>query len=304
MSYLMKFLKGNFSMHYSENSRQYLVGSRQLQCHAKLNTLLLTLLVTLFSLSYSYSQFKIPNKPKSQTSVYDYYKLLNTSQKNSLEQKLIKYSDTTSTQIVVAIINSTQGENINYLGAQWGHEWGIGQAKNDNGILILLAKDDRKIAINTGYGVEHLLTDAMSKRIIERDIIPYFKQNNYYGGLNRGADAIFEVMSGEYKGTRKSNGNEFPIGFIFILFFIFIIILISISKNRRGGGGNGGRRSNETSILEAIILSNMGRGSYSKGSSSGWGGSSSGGGWSGSGGGFGGFGGGGGFSGGGAGGSW
>lgn len=231
------------------------------------------------------AQFEIPEKPTFQTSVYDYINLLSSNQKNTLEQKLIKYSDTTSTQIVVAIINSTQGEYINFLGAQWLTEWGIGQAKEDNGILILLAKDDRKIGINTGYGVEHLLTDAMSKRIIERDIIPYFKQNDYYGGLNSGTDAIFEVLNGEYQGVRKSGNNDFPIGFIFILIFIFIIILISISKNSRGGG-NRGHRTMGSDILEAIILSNMGRGSYRRGSS-GWGGSLSRGGWS-SGGGFGG----------------
>ena len=154
--------------------------------------------------NYASAQFNIPKKPELQTSVYDYVNLLSASEKNDLEQKLIKYSDTTSTQIVVAIIASTEGENINYLGAQWGHAWGIGQAKEDNGILILLAKDDRKIAINSGYGVEHLLTDALSKRIIEQDIIPYFKQNNYYGGLNRGVDAIFEVLTGEYQVTRAT----------------------------------------------------------------------------------------------------
>ena len=81
--------------------------------------------------------------------------------------------------------------------------------------------------IATGYGVEHLLTDAMSRRIIERDIIPYFKRNDYYGGLNRGADAIFEVLKGEYQGTRKSSGGGFPVGVIFFLIIIFIIILIS-----------------------------------------------------------------------------
>ncbi|WP_298498166.1 YgcG family protein [uncultured Algibacter sp.] len=269
------------------------------------NKVILTLLVALLSISFSFAQYNIPEKPDFQTSVYDYVNLLSASQKSNLERKLIKYSDTTSTQIVVAIINSTNGENINYLGAKWGQEWGIGQEKEDNGILILLAKGDRRIAINTGYGVEHLLTDAMSKRIIERDIIPYFKQNDYPGGLNRGADAIFEVMNGEYEGTRQSNQSEFPIGLIFILIFIFIIILISISKNRRGGGGNRGNRSNGIDLLEAIILSNMGRGSYRRGSSSGWGGSSGGGGWSsGGGGGFGGGFGGGGFGGGGASGGW
>lgn len=279
---------------------QYSVGSIQSFFGIKNKVYRLTLLVTLLSLSFSYAQFEIPKKPKFQTSVYDYANLLSTSQKDNLEQKLIKYSDTTSTQIVIAIINSTEGENINFLGAQWGQKWGIGQEKEDNGVLILLARDDRRIAINTGYGVEHLLTDAMSKRIIERDIIPYFKQNDYYGGLNRGADAIFEVLNGEYKGTRQSSSNDgLPVGFIITIIFIFIIILISISKNKRGGGGNRGHRSTGSDILEAIILSNMGRGNYRRGGSSGWGGSSSGGG-----GGFGGGFGGGGFGGGGASGGW
>lgn len=260
----------------------------------------LALLICCLSFGVSFAQFKIPKKPKFQTSVYDYTQLLSASQKSNLEHKLIKYSDTTSTQIVVAIIPSTEGENINYLGAQWGQKWGIGQEKEDNGILILLAKNDRRIAINTGYGVEHLLTDAMSKRIIERDIIPYFKLGDYYGGLNRGADAVFEVMNGEYKGSRKQTNNGFPLEFMIFLFFMFIIILIAFSKNKRGGGGNRGRRrrSNATDILETIILSNMGRSS----SSSGWG--SGGGSWSSGGGGFGGGFGGGGFGGGGASGGW
>lgn len=250
------------------------------------------------------AQFKIPEKPDFQTSVYDYYNLLSTVEKSSLEEKLVKYSDTTSTQIVVAIIRSTEGEYINYLATNWAHEWGIGQEKEDNGVFILLARDDRKINISTGYGVEHLLTDAMSKRIIERDIIPYFKQDDYYGGLNKGADSIFEVLTGEYQGTRQSDSGDFPVGVIIFLIFVFIILLIAISKNSRRGGGNRGNRSNSSDLLEAIILSNMGKGSYRKSSRSsggfgGWsGGSSSGGG--GFGGGFGG----GGFGGGGASGGW
>ena len=136
----------------------------------------------------SYCQFQIPEKPKKETSVYDYIGLLGENQKNNLEQKLIRYSDSTSTQIVVAIISSTEGEEIKYLATQWGHSWGIGQKGKDNGIFILLAKDDRHITIQTGYGVEGSLTDAMSRRIIENVIIPQFKQNDFYGGLNNGAD--------------------------------------------------------------------------------------------------------------------
>ncbi|NRR91756.1 TPM domain-containing protein [Winogradskyella undariae] len=253
------------------------------------------------------AQYDIPEKPEFQTSVYDdAIHLLSAEQKNNLEQKLIRYSDSTSTQIVVAIISSTNGEYINYLGAQWGEKWGIGQADKDNGIFILLARDDRKINISTGKGTEHLLTDAMSKRIINNDIIPYFKQNDYYGGLNRATDAIFEVMTGEYKGTRQTTESDFPPQVIFFLIIIFIIFVIAISKSSRGGnGGNGGNRSGNRGLLEAIILSNMGRGSYSKGSSGGFGGfgGSSGGGSFG-GGGFGGGFGGGSFGGGGASGGW
>ncbi|WP_052503485.1 YgcG family protein [Lacinutrix sp. Hel_I_90] len=280
--------------------------SRPFQCLLGLKKTALILLFGGFFLigHFSFAQYNIPEKPSKaaggQTSVYDYINLLSKTQKQTLENKLIKYSDTTSTQIVVAIINSTNGEYINYLGTQWADKWGIGDKDKDNGIFILLAKDDRKINISTGYGTEHLMTDAMSRRIIERDIIPYFKQNDYYGGLNRGADAVFEVMQGEYKGSKPSNsGNTFPFGFLFFLFIVFIIILISISKKRGGGGNNGrGFRQNSTaeSILQAIILSSIGRGSYSSGSGS-FGGGSSGGGF---GGGFGG----GGFGGGGASGSW
>ena len=273
----------------------------------KLKNILFILLISICSsfLFTANAQFKIPETPEFQTSVYDYYNLLSTVEKSSLENKLIKYSDTTSTQIVVAIIRSTEGEYINYLASQWAHKWGIGQKKEDNGVFILLARDDRKINISTGYGVEHLLTDKMCSRIINDDIIPYFKQNDYYGGLNKGADSIFEVLTGEYQGTRQSDSGDFPVGVIIFLIFVFIILLIAISKNsRRGGGGNRGNRSNSSDLLEAIILSNMGKGSYRRSSRSsggfgGWsGGSSSGGG--GFGGGFGG----GGFGGGGASGGW
>ncbi|WP_400080680.1 TPM domain-containing protein [Winogradskyella sp. R77965] len=253
-----------------------------------------------------FAQYNIPPIPEFPTSIYDEIGLLTPSQKNSLEQKLIRYSDTTSTQIVIATISSTKGEYINYLGTQWAEKWGIGDAEKDNGIFILLAKDDRKIGINTGKGVEHLLTDAMSKRIIERDIIPYFKQNDYYGGLNRATDAIFEVMNGEYQGTRE-NDVRFPFEIFIFLFIIFVIFIIAISKSRGGGrGGNRGNRNNDDarSILEAIILSNMGRGSYSRRSSSGGGFGGGFGGSSSSGGGFGGGFGGGSFGGGGASGGW
>lgn len=261
------------------------------------------LVVFLSSVSLVWGQFTIPEKPELQTSVYDYVSLLSKGDQKALEDKLIRYSDTTSTQIVVAIIASTEGEDINYLGAQWGQKWGIGQEKEDNGVLILVANDDRKIAINTGYGVEGRLTDAMSKRIIDLIIVPEFRDGNYATGLNKGADAIFQVLNGEFqKGVETYSGNNknIRIGVIVFIIFIFIFILILIiifaNRNNKGGGKKGGRGKG-LDIWDVIILSNMGRGSYKGGSGSFGGGGFGGGGF---GGGFGG----GGFGGGGASGGW
>ncbi|WCC42746.1 TPM domain-containing protein [Tenacibaculum finnmarkense] len=251
----------------------------------------------LLSIQTIFSQgFKIPEKPAFQTSVYDYVGLLSRSQKSRLESKLIKYSDTTSTQIVVAIINSTEGENINYLAANWGEKWGFGQAKEDNGVFVLLAHKDRRISIQAGKGTEHLLTDFTSKRIIERNIIPAFKQGDYYTGLNNGADAIFKTLNGEYTGSRKEKDEFDPSIIIFIIIMVVFFIIISRGdKNNRGGVKRYRKTSSAGSIFETIILTNSGRGSFGGGS---FGGSSSGGG--GFGGGFGG----GSFGGGGASGSW
>lgn len=253
-----------------------------------------SLLLIFFGCTTLWGQFEIPEKPALQTSVYDYVNLLSDQQKVTLSQKLVRYSDSTSTQIVITIIASTKGENINYLGAQWGQEWGIGQKGKDNGILIILAKDDRRVAINTGYGVEAILTDALSKRIIENSIMPEFRTGDYYAGLNKGADVIFQVLTGEFKEERSFDNSEgFPLS-SFLPFIIFMVILF-ILWSRKGGNnkGPGGRKG--LSPWDMIILSNMGR------SSGGFGGSSGGGF---SGGGFGGGFGGGGFGGGGASGGW
>ncbi|MCH4554039.1 TPM domain-containing protein [Aestuariibaculum lutulentum] len=260
-----------------------------------LKTFIVTLTLILFVGNLGFAQFNIPEIPKEQTSVYDYVGLLSNNEKSNLERKLIKYSDTTSTQIVVAIIGSTNGENIGLLTPRWAHQWGIGQAKEDNGVFILLARDDRKIWISPGYGVEDRLTAGIVGEIVRNVIIPEFKSGDYYQGLNKGTDAIFDVLNGAYKGTRKTDTKKDNSKFFFIL-IIIIFIVIALSKNKRGGGNNhrGGNRHGGFDIWDAIILSNMGRGGF---------GGSSGGGFSG-GGGFGGGFGGGGFSGGGAGGSW
>ncbi len=245
-----------------------------------------------------YSQFDIPKKPTMQTSVYDYANVLSASEKQALEQKLINYSDSTSTQIVVITTPTIKGESIGILAPKWAQEWGIGQAKEDNGILILLALQERKIWIAPGYGVEDRLTAGVNGELIRNVILPNFKSNNYYAGLDQGADAIFDVLKGKYKGTRKANKEKgLPI-LPFIIIIVIIIFIISKNKNN-GGGRNNGNRGGGFDLADMIILGSLGRGGM--GGRGGFGGSSGGGfGGGGFGGGFGG----GGFSGGGAGGSW
>ncbi|GGG19143.1 methanol dehydrogenase [Dokdonia pacifica] len=246
-----------------------------------------------------HAQFDIPAKPSSKTeqrAVYDYKKQLNSYQFNTLNQKLIRYSDTTSTQIVIAIIDSSNGEDLSLLGAQWGQKWGIGQADEDNGILILLAINDRKVDINTGYGIESIISDRDAERIINRTMIPAFKKGDFYGGLDAATNEMIARLEGNFTGTRKDN-NSFPTGPV-IAFVFFVVILIILSRKNHRGGGRGGRRRVAESLLDVIILSNMGRGTFGSGGGFGSGGSFGGGG--GFGGGFGG----GGFGGGGASGGW
>ncbi len=252
-----------------------------------------------------FAQFDIPKKPSMQTSVYDGVELLSESEKIALENKLIKYSDSTSTQIVVAIIHTTQGEDIGYLATNWAHQWGIGQEKEDNGVFVLLAQNDKKITIRTGYGVEHLLTDFTSRQIIEYDILPYFKKGHFYAGIDNGVNSIFKVLEGEYENTNSAQGDAGG-GFIFFLFIVLFIVFIILMSNGGRGNRGGGRGYHDgrvgRSVLETIILTNSGRGSYGGGFGGGFGGSSGGGGFGG--GGFGGGFGGGGFGGGGATGGW
>jgi uncharacterized protein len=270
----------------------------------KLKHIILIVLISFISsfIVTASAQYNIPKKPDFIPPVIDSTNTLTKQEHKFLFDKLKNYNDTTSTEVIIVIIPTTKGENIGILAPKWGHKWEIGQAKEDYGVFILLAKEDRKIWISPGYGVEDRLTAGVNGELIRNVIIPEFKKDDYFQGLNKGTDAIFNVLAGKYQMRQSDNsGDAFPVIFFIILFIIFIIFILAISKNRRGGGHNGGNRTNGTSILDAIILSNMGRGSYGGGSrSSGgiFGGSSS------SGGGFGGFGGGGGFSGGGAGGSW
>jgi uncharacterized protein len=227
------------------------------------NWKLYIILTLLFSIKV-FSQYEIPKKPDFIPPIIDSTKTLSDSEVNELAIKLKNYSDTTSTEIFVMLLNTTHNQEIKKYATDLGQKWQIGQKGKDNGIILLIAKEDRQTAIQTGYGVEHLLTDAMSRRIIDQEINPYFKKGQFYNGIDNGITSIFEVLKGEYKQTKNNNkGSSFPI----ILFVIIVIFLIILSRrNRNGGGGSGGRYSGPD-LADMIILSRMGRsGGFGSGS--------------------------------------
>ncbi|WP_396167263.1 TPM domain-containing protein [Flavobacterium sp.] len=257
----------------------------------------LWILAVCFISQVGFSQFTIPEKPDFQTSVYDYAKLLSDSEKQQLEEKLVRYSDSTSTQIVIVTIESLKNEDIDVLSTNWAQKWGIGQAKEDNGVMIFVAKNERKVSIRPGYGLEDRLVAGICGEIIRNVIVPEFKAGSYYNGLDKGADTIIDVVKGKYKGTRKHESKNGSLPLVIFL-VLFVIVLIIISKNKGTGTGSG--LGSSPSLLDIIILSSLGRsGGSGFGGGGGFGGGSSGGG-----GGFGGGFGGGGFSGGGASGGW
>lgn len=177
-------------------------------------------------------------KPQSgkQQLVNDYANVLTPSQKQALEEKLIQFDDSTSTQIAVVIIPNLGGYEVSDYAVQLGRAWGVGGKEFNNGVVLLISKEDRKLNISTGYGVEGALPDVTASHIIRDLIVPSFKGNDYYGGIDRGVDAIIKAVQGEYKapeGYHKQKGVS--VGTILFL-VILIIVLLSIFKNNGGGG--------------------------------------------------------------------
>ncbi len=242
---------------------------------------------------------KIENRPQPPQAVNDFGNFLEPFQKDALEQKVRAYNDSTSSAIVIVTVPSLNGYDIAEVALKYLRDWGIGTKEKNNGILILVSKEERKARIETGYGMEGVLPDILAKQIIDDRMTPYFKENDYYRGFDNAVDAIIQAAAGEYKADPESqNRGKGGIPTIIILVVLFFIIM-SFFKGGGGGGNYMSRRGSRGlgGLPWWMIGSMMGGGS---GRGGGFGGGGFGGG---GGGGFGGFGGGGG-GGGGASGGW
>lgn len=231
----------------------------------------------------------LPNPPRL---VNDLAGFMSTQEQAALEQKLVAYSVSTSNEIAIVTVQSIGQYDISDYSVELYNKWKIGGKKNNNGLLILAAKEERKIWITSGYGLEGALPDGLIGQIIREEIEPNFKRGDFYAGFESGTNALMEAARGEYTAEPKASKEKG--GGIGTIIIIIIILLIFLSASRGGGGGGGGLLNNVGWIAASMLNDRSSGSSWGGG---GWGGGSSGGG------GFGGFGGGS-SGGGGAGGSW
>lgn len=234
----------------------------------------------------------IPEPMRPYRLVNDFADLFSTGERQALENRLLAYNDSTSTQIYVVVVNDLGGYPVSDYAFALGEKWGIGQSGKDNGLLILIkpkiGNSRGQAFIATGYGLETHITDAYAGRILRERMFPYFQDGDYFGGVNAAIDAIIARLSGEFEADAKE-GGAIPVWVIVIIILAIFIIFSSKSGGDQDIGRGGSHRSGGGPIFFPPI-----------------GGGRSGGGFGGGGFGGGGFGGGGGgrFGGGGAGGSW
>ena len=261
------------------------------------------ILILFFVIITVFASAQLPVRPNPPRLVNDLAHVLTAQEKAALERKLVAYNDSTSTQITIVTVKDLQGNDKAQYAVEIAHAWGVGQKGTDNGILILVkpktARSKGEAYIAIGYGLEGLIPDATAKLLVEHEMIPFFKQDRMYKGLDVATKRIFSLLSGEFSADQyreKASGAGDMVGII-----VFIIIIIFFMFAGRAKGGQHGMSSRASGFPWWIFLLSSGGGHRSGGGWSNFSGGS--GNFGGGGGGFGGFGGGG-FGGGGAGGSW
>lgn len=255
------------------------------------------LLFVFFTFSAFSANEDIIERPSPARLVNDLAQLLSSTEQQQLEQKLVAFDKSTSTQILVVIIDDLKEHDAAEYAIGVHEKWGVGQKGKDNGIVILIkptgGKGERKSFISVGYGLESVIPDATAKRIVEVEMLPRFKDGKYYEGIVAASDIIISLAQKEFSSAdyiKKNSGSPLKKYWPFLL-ILGIIILAFVMKGKGGSGGSTG--GSGSSMLGGFLLGSMMSGS----------GGSSWGNFSGGSGGFGGFGGGS-TGGGGAGGSW
>ena len=181
-----------------------------------------------------------PEQPLLIQWVTDQTSTLSSNEISTLNHSLKTYEDTTSNQLVVLMIPTLNGYPMTMFTYDVSEKNKIGTEKNDNGVLLFIAKNDRKLRIEVGYGLEGALPDALASSIIRNEIVPYFKRDEYYTGIKNGIDAIISAIGGEYTSDKKPSEDGKPFSIISVILFIIIAIIVSIFRKGSGGGRGGG----------------------------------------------------------------
>jgi uncharacterized protein len=246
---------------------------------------------------------EIPDPMSPPRLVNDFAGILNAGQVRHLEQKLVNFNDSSSSQIVVVIVKTLNGLTKEEFADRLGVQWGVGQKGKNNGVVVLIkpkyGNDKGQARISVGYGLEGAIPDALGKRIVINEMIPYFEAEDYFSGIDKATSTLIALANGEFTADQYNKRSGGSIAGIIVPIIIIILIILFM---RRNSGNHYTTGSKGTSIWTALWLASM---MGNRGGGSSWGDFRSGGGsfGGGGGGGFGGFGGGS-FGGGGAGGSW
>jgi uncharacterized protein len=210
------------------------------------------LLLFLFAGLHPVFSQTIQKRPVPPAAVNDFANMLAPFQKQALEEKIRNYNDTTSTGIVIITVNDLQGYDIAEVALKYMRTWGPGVKGKNNGVIILVSKTDRKARIETGYGMEGVLPDILCQQIIDERMIPFFKNEDYYGGFDNAVDAIIQAAAGEYKADpQASKDGKNKSGSIILLVVIFIIIVM-IFSGKGGGGGSYMSRKGSRSFMSGL----------------------------------------------------
>jgi uncharacterized protein len=243
----------------------------------------LIILFSFFTISMVSAQNILP-KPNPPKLVTDMANVLSPEQKDILERKLVALDDSTSNQITVVLIKTLNDYPIEEYATKLFRDWGIGNKKTNNGVLLIAAIDDRKIRIEVGYGLEGAIPDITTASIIQNDIVPNFKTGDYYHGIDEATNSLSKAAAGEYKVARQKEAKGKGGGSIFTFLIILVIVIVIISSSRGGGGGGMMSRRGAGGLAETLFWTSLLSGG-GRGGGGGWGGGDSGGGFGGFGGG-------------------
>ena len=187
-----------------------------------------------------------PAFPTLSGRVVDEAALMSRKQAHQLTQQLAAFEKRSGIQLVVVSVDSLDGETIEEYGYQLGRHWGIGQKGKNNGVLLLIAQDERKVRIEVGYGLEGALPDAIAANIIQTRILPAFKRGDMVAGVVAGSQSIMQALAGEYQPVDTAK-KEDKLGGPWL--FILMVIVMIVLHNLRGGGGGGGSGRRRAAFL-------------------------------------------------------